>query len=162
MGQAFDPYHKWLGIPPAEQPPNHYRLLGLTLFESDTDVILSAAEQRIAHVRTFQISQYAELSQRILNELAAARVCLLNAQRKAAYDAHLRGKLNRPQADIGNCAQSMTASRLLPSRRRLSRPTHKNRQVAAVAAVCAIALVCVMAFAWGVFRAAKRTGNEQP
>ncbi len=29
----FDPYHKWLGIPPDEQPANHYRLLGLELFE---------------------------------------------------------------------------------------------------------------------------------
>lgn len=90
MTQAFDAYHKWLGIPPAEQPPNHYRLLGLTLFESDPDVILSAAEQRIAHVRTFQISDHAEASQRILNELAAARVCLLKPEEKAAYDTELR------------------------------------------------------------------------
>jgi hypothetical protein len=30
----FDPYRKWLGIAPADQPPNHYRLLGLDLFES--------------------------------------------------------------------------------------------------------------------------------
>ena len=35
----FDPYHKWLGIPPKDQPPNHYRLLGLSLFESDPEVI---------------------------------------------------------------------------------------------------------------------------
>lgn len=27
MGVPFDPYHKWLGIPPKDQPPNHYRLL---------------------------------------------------------------------------------------------------------------------------------------
>ena len=26
---AFDPYHKWLGIPPKQQPPDHYRLLGV-------------------------------------------------------------------------------------------------------------------------------------
>jgi hypothetical protein len=26
---GFDPYHVWLGIPPHEQPPNHYRLLGI-------------------------------------------------------------------------------------------------------------------------------------
>lgn len=162
MGQAFDPYHKWLGIPPAEQKPNHYRLLGLTLFESDTDVILSAAEQRIAHVRTFQISQHAELSQRILNELAAARVCLLNAQRKAAYDARLRRKLSSPKADIGNYAQSLPTSRPLASRKTLLRPA-SNRHVAVLATACvAIALACVMAFAWSAFRAAKRAGNEQP
>ena len=40
----FDPYYKWLGIPPGEQPPNHYRLLGVSLFEPDADVI-DAADQ---------------------------------------------------------------------------------------------------------------------
>ena len=25
----FDPYHRWLGIPPEEQPADHYRLLGI-------------------------------------------------------------------------------------------------------------------------------------
>ena len=29
MAANFDPYYKWLGIPPEEQPPNHYRLLGI-------------------------------------------------------------------------------------------------------------------------------------
>lgn len=27
MFAPFDPYHRWLGIPPSEQPANHYRLL---------------------------------------------------------------------------------------------------------------------------------------
>ena len=49
----FDPYHKWLGIPPDEQPANHYRLLGLELFESDRDVIDSASLEQIAHIRTW-------------------------------------------------------------------------------------------------------------
>ena len=43
----FDPYHKWLGISPQHQPPNHYRLLSLDLYESDPDVI-EAAVDRIA------------------------------------------------------------------------------------------------------------------
>lgn len=73
MSEAFDPYHKWLGIPPADQPPNHYRLLGVTLFESDPDVIAHAAEQRIVHVRAFQIGKHSDESQRILREISAAR-----------------------------------------------------------------------------------------
>src|SRR5687768_18381170 len=44
MVDVFDPYHKWLAIPPEEQPPHHYRLLGIKLFESDPDVIESAAD----------------------------------------------------------------------------------------------------------------------
>ena len=43
MSDTFDPYYKWLGIPPKDQPPNHYRLLGIDLFTPDPDVIESAA-----------------------------------------------------------------------------------------------------------------------
>ena len=39
MSDQFDPYHVWLGIPPEEQPPSHYRLLGLRPLEADGDVI---------------------------------------------------------------------------------------------------------------------------
>ena len=28
---TLDPYHRWLGIQPKDQPPNHYRLLGVEL-----------------------------------------------------------------------------------------------------------------------------------
>ena len=84
----FDPYHKWLAIPPQEQPPNHYRLLGVQLFESDPDVIASAADQRMAKIRSFQTGTHADLSQQILNELAAARVCLFNPEKKAESIRH--------------------------------------------------------------------------
>src|SRR5580698_8974264 len=90
MSPTFDPYYKWLAIPPAEQPPNHYRLLALNLFEADDDVIATAADQRMAHIRSFQTGQYVDASQRLLNELASARLCLLRADKKAAYDASLR------------------------------------------------------------------------
>ncbi|MFW5835047.1 MAG: hypothetical protein ACOCYE_13220, partial [Pseudomonadota bacterium] len=66
---SFDPYRKWLGIPPEDQPPHHYRLLGIGLFEADSDVIANAADRQMAHVRSFQSGKYAELSQRLLNEL---------------------------------------------------------------------------------------------
>ena len=51
MPGEFDVYHKWLGIPPHEQPPTHYRLLGLAAFESDPDVIGHAADARMAHLK---------------------------------------------------------------------------------------------------------------
>jgi serine/threonine protein kinase/formylglycine-generating enzyme required for sulfatase activity len=98
---AFDAYHKWLGVPPAEQPPHHYRLLGIALFEGDCDVIEGAADRQMAHVRTFQSGQHLALSQQILNELAAAKLCLLSPQKKAAYDADLRRRIGaaaRPRA----------------------------------------------------------------
>ena len=87
--EEFDPYHKWLGIPPSEQPPNHYRLLGIELFESDLEVIESAADQRMAHLRTFQGGKNAALSQKLLNEVSKARICLLKPDSKLAYDQEL-------------------------------------------------------------------------
>ena len=86
MADAFDPYYKWLAIPPDEQPANHYRLLGLKLFEADSDVIATAADRQMSHVRSFQGGSQAAASQRLLNELSAARLSLLSGEKKAAYD----------------------------------------------------------------------------
>src|SRR5438477_646496 len=91
---AFDPYYTWLGIPPREQPPNHYRLLGLSLYESNHEVIAFAAERQISHVRMFQAGPHSVASQKLLNDLAAAELCLTSADRKAAYDAELRAALS--------------------------------------------------------------------
>ncbi len=90
---SFDPYHAWLGIAPHERPINHYRLLGLTLFESDEQTILAAADRLMGYVRTFQSGRRASESQQILNELSTAKTCLLNAHTKATYDAVLHGQL---------------------------------------------------------------------
>src|SRR6187401_3438240 len=94
MSEPFDPYRKWLGIPPKDQPPHHYRLLGIATFEDDPDVIENAATRQMAHVRTFQTSkQHGPISQRILTELSAAKVCLLTQQSKTEYDKRLRSRL---------------------------------------------------------------------
>jgi hypothetical protein len=98
VAEAFDPYHKWLGIPPKDQPPNHYRLLGIERFESDPQVIELAADRQMTHVRTFQTGPNSALSQRLLNELSAARLCLLNAQRKTEYDRTLQAAAPQPAA----------------------------------------------------------------
>ncbi len=93
MAADFNPYHVWLSIPPEEQPPNLYRLLGLRLFETHSDVIDNAADRQTAHLRTFQSGKHGELTQRLLNEVAAARVCLLDGKKRAAYDEQLRANL---------------------------------------------------------------------
>lgn len=95
MPEDFDPYRKWLGIPPAEQPPDHYQLLGVGRFEDDADTISNAADRQMAHVRTFQTGPHSGVSQKLLNEIAAARVCLLDRPKKAEYDARLHAKLAR-------------------------------------------------------------------
>lgn len=90
---SFDAYLKWLGIPPEDQPPDHYRLLGIPTFIADPDVIENAADQRMAHIRSFSTGKHAQLSQRILNELAAAKVTLLHPEKKQTYDDKLRANL---------------------------------------------------------------------
>jgi hypothetical protein len=89
MAESFDPYLQWLGISDPKRPPNHYRLLGLDRFESDCEVIQNAADRQMTHVRRFQGGKHTAESQRLLNELASAKVCLLNAEKKAIYDASL-------------------------------------------------------------------------
>lgn len=96
---TFDPYHGWLGIRPEESAsggPNHYRLLGLALFEDNPAVIDSAADRQMAHLRTFQNGPQAALSQRLLGEVTRARICLLDRQQRTQYDAELRAAMIVP------------------------------------------------------------------
>jgi hypothetical protein len=90
MAKTRDPYYQWLGIPPKDQPANHYRLLGLEIFEENRDVIAAAADRQMSFVKSYQCGEDSELSQKVLNELSAARLCLLNPQKKADYDKELR------------------------------------------------------------------------
>ena len=173
----FDPYHKWLGIPPEEQPPNHYRLLGIKVFEADTDVIQSAADQRMSHLRTFQAGAHAEMSQKILNELAAARVCLLKPSKKALYDAELKPRLAPSPSTlppVSNVSTSFSGAAVAPGpaetvvapaaeepilgfdmhdlpplRPHRAKTTDRLPVVIAAGSVVAVALVC--GFAWLFF-----------
>ena len=98
MTDDFDPYYTWLGIPPEDQPATHYRLLGVREFEPSLDVISNAGDQRMAYLRTFQVGKRSALSQRLLNEMAAAKVCLLDADQRKAYDAKLKASKPKPVA----------------------------------------------------------------
>ncbi|WP_425617589.1 hypothetical protein NA78x_001270 [Anatilimnocola sp. NA78] len=89
----FDPYRVWLGIPKQQQPPHHYRLLGLEVFEPDLQVIQEAADRQIAHLKTKQTGKHVALSQILLQEVAVAAGCLLDNSEKAEYDQQLRKKL---------------------------------------------------------------------
>jgi serine/threonine protein kinase len=93
MSGAFDPFREWLDIPPAEQPPHYYRLLGLRPFESDSVSIAHAADDRATLVGRHFDGPHAAVAQKLLERIEAVRAQLLNAERKAAYDTTLRQKL---------------------------------------------------------------------
>lgn len=96
MSGPFDPYHHWLGVSPKDQPPDHYRLVGVERFESDPGVIDSMASRHIEFLQEIHDGPHIKEAQKLLNELAAARRCLLDPERKAAYDAQLQAKLDQP------------------------------------------------------------------
>lgn len=97
MPGSFDAYHKWLGIAPEEQPADLYRLLGVRRFETDADVIAEGADRQMAHVRT-KMGRHVKAAQKLLNEIGAAKVRLLDPQRKWEYDQQLRA--SHLQSDI--------------------------------------------------------------
>ena len=123
MSNNFDPYHRWLGIAPTEQPANHYRLLGIPLFETDQDVIETAADRQMSHVRTYQAGLHSELSQKILNQIASAKVCLLKPDKKKAYDDKLRGELIPPAAQQPTPPPSMGQPPASPSGQKSALPS---------------------------------------
>jgi hypothetical protein len=100
----FDPYREWLGIQPHEQPADFYRLLGVARFEMDMARLATAADQRMALVRSFQTGPRGMYTQRLLNELSTARIALLSPASKSLYDSALAQHL---AARIGPSASSV-------------------------------------------------------
>jgi hypothetical protein len=138
MSGAFDPYHKWLGILPRHQPPNHYRLLGLEPFEDDTQVIEAAADRQFSFLRRYQSGENAAACQQLLNEVARARLCLLKPASKASYDAELRHALETPSFSI-----DIDTSEQRPVRRGKKFPT--TAIVAGAMALAGIVAIAIFA-----------------
>ncbi|HET6880058.1 MAG TPA: NPCBM/NEW2 domain-containing protein [Pirellulales bacterium] len=166
MAESFDPYRRWLGISTVERPPNHYVLLGLSLFEDDTDAIANAADRQMAYVRTQQNGPHAPASQQLLNELAAARLCLLNPAQKSRYDADLKSKYapappspipvrarpptsaNEPQVAPGNLARPAPTVSVPTAPPRRSAPRGSKNKLPAWLAPAAGGLVAGALLTW--------------
>ncbi len=97
MAEPFDPYHKWLGIRPHDRPISYYRLLGLRFGEDDPEVIGAAADRQMSFVRTLQCGKHAAESQQLLNELATARLILLNPEKRERYNQQFLQQTASPQ-----------------------------------------------------------------
>ena len=93
VAAPFDPYLEWLGIPLDERPIDNYRLLGVPRFETDSARIAAAADERMTQLRKYQTGPRGRFTQKLLNELSAAKGCLLSPERKAAYDQALHQQL---------------------------------------------------------------------
>ena len=147
MSEPFDPYSKWLGIEAHELPADHYRLLGLQRFESDPAVIEAAADKRMSHVRRFQTGPRSADTQKLLNELASARICLSNPGAKAAYDQVLQAVLSSSAAppQVAQIA-SPPIERGTIANDRATKPT-PQRPAAAIAAIVVLFVGAMVALA---------------
>lgn len=83
-------YQEWLEIPPHRLPPNHYALLGVDDFESDSGKIEAAAKNRGAYLHQLAAGPERKIVQEMLSEVAVARRTLLSPESKDAYDQTLR------------------------------------------------------------------------
>ena len=154
MSDSLDPYYLWLGIPPEEQPPNHYRLLVIQRFENNRDVISHAAEQRISHVRSMQMGPRSSETQKILNELAAARICLMTPDQKTAYDARLQAEEKTSAGSAPRITEPPPAAppEYAPQREAAKQTGHAFLTPAAISVVIASAIVlAVLLSRGGVF-----------
>jgi hypothetical protein len=89
----FDPYTRWLKIPPDRRPPTYYDLLGLRTGETDERRIHQAAQDRYDHVRKYTFGPAGparDRAQGILDELSEALSCLANPTLRREYDRRLR------------------------------------------------------------------------
>jgi|GEM_PF-1479490 len=93
----FDPYQRWLGIPPQDQPPHFYRLLGLELFEADPQVIKAASDNAIAFIQQNAFGEELQQSQKLLQDIGKVTAYLLSPPHKAKYDRKLKSKLGISQ-----------------------------------------------------------------
>ena len=90
--KEIDVYKEWLGIKDPVRPLNHYQLLRLKQFEDDSGKVRENYRKMNAHVRKYAAGEYGPLSQKLLNELAKAMLCLTDTRRKSEYDATLGRK----------------------------------------------------------------------
>jgi hypothetical protein len=131
--------------------------------EDDADVISNAAEQRMAHVRTFQLGQHVDFSQKLLNEIAAARVCLLVPEKKARYDAELKAQLDL-QASSGvkspptgpPAPPDLPAPITPPLLSAMPGEPRRSSRRWAILASCTVGAAVVAATAWTYFPRATR------
>jgi hypothetical protein len=90
VGDGFDPYKTWLGIPATKRPLTAYTLLGLAPLESDAEKIQQSAGKRRAAVEKHLSGPAAKIAEKVLGQLNESEQLLLDPQRKAKYDAKLK------------------------------------------------------------------------
>ncbi|MCY2988929.1 MAG: hypothetical protein NTY19_13820 [Planctomycetota bacterium] len=91
MTDQFNPHHEWLGLDRQLRQPNYYELLGIRESEQDAAAISGAAVAALTRVRRVKPGPRAAQLVRLFEEILAAKKCLSDPPKRAAYDQGLRG-----------------------------------------------------------------------
>lgn len=86
MAPSFDPYSEWLEVEDQRRPPTHYSILGVRSGESRAAVIEKHAQQQKLKLAPHLQGPDARLAKRLAFEIEAAKNCLIDAGRRAAYE----------------------------------------------------------------------------
>jgi hypothetical protein len=92
MSQVFNPYRDWLGVASASQSPSYYELLGIRPLEGDLGTINAAYQRQAVRLAAYLNGGQADLAQRLMSELAEARMTLMTPTAKRAYDQALAAR----------------------------------------------------------------------
>lgn len=142
MREKLNPYQAWLDIPATEQPPDHYTLLGIRRFETDSQVIKRAAEKRIAHIREKSAGSNQEIAEWLVAQIAAALACLTAPGPREAYD---RALLRRASATASNAEHRSAKTAARPAETAkvywAASPIWKRQLTVAVAAAVMVVVV---------------------
>ncbi|MEM6655447.1 MAG: FHA domain-containing protein [Planctomycetota bacterium] len=109
-------YHLLLSIPPGDRPPTHYQLLGLAPFEANEEVIEIAHRRQCRHVRAHAL-RFPDETQRLLNELTEAKVCLCDPARRREYEQQTRDGFDDGPGDANASAMAISDSSMPRSAR---------------------------------------------
>jgi hypothetical protein len=90
FGDPFDPLDTWFDISPDEQPPDHYKLLGIERFETDPQAIADGYEARIQHLDQQLNGLYGADAEQLKVRVGQAYGVLKDGAKRAKYDASLR------------------------------------------------------------------------
>ncbi|MDR0392309.1 MAG: hypothetical protein LBH59_10415 [Planctomycetaceae bacterium] len=94
----IDVYRDWLKIKATNRPLDFYQLLKLSRFEDEIEKIRDNYRKLNQYIRKFATGDYIEESQKLLNELAKAMLCLTDTARKLEYDISLGRKVGVTKA----------------------------------------------------------------
>ena len=90
----FNPYYKWLSVPKNILRPNYYQLLGLAMFETNTEIISMAGKVALMKLDRIPLDDpHADLVPRLQALIEFATDTLCDEEKHREYDQWLKQKI---------------------------------------------------------------------